>query len=611
MWNEELRDISVRELFITGRISAFLAICCHKSSLHSLYDIISFYEQGKTFSDIKFIGKAADLELKRIFDRFFHKVGTTHLCDIEKMLILIYEELKKESKDYEEDLMKNDLAFAINNNLISPIALLNNLTIGQRKVIENKYTELISNYSRRTTWALQIIGFEEYVESIMYNNNELLKIRNLGRLALKEGLDFREKLIDEMTKIINLPEDVITRMCLTQEKGGWASNDFVWDYFNLHKHLPMFWIVEQVLLAKDERNFDIFINTYHVFSNIETKELKELVEKHCLSSVDYVKKLGAKSFRKLFNYNFFISDYIEYWNCYILIFKNVDSVWEEDDRIKKIIEREHCNLSALYVMKLLSSRRINEFSFFGDLEKKDNKTCWNNVFLIKKELTDIFDFEKAQIIFIELFSNNDTEYLLDATDFIADASCWKQFKVSKIAKVKSVFMDILFHEFGLSPESDGKIKMTANKRKKPADILYEILKRNGKQMHIDDIFIEFKQIYSDNRNNFAKANSLRSLLNKHEAITYRNRKSIYLLKEWGVKTGTIRNAIIEFLSKKTDPQSIDIIAKYILRHYPESNINSIRTTMQNDTMNRYSFFSDGIFGLKSKKYSAEYKEIER
>jgi hypothetical protein len=65
------------------------------------------------------------------------------------------------------------------------------------------------------------------------------------------------------------------------------------------------------------------------------------------------------------------------------------------------------------------------------------------------------------------------------------------------------------------------------------------------------------------------------------------------------------------LADKNLPQSADDITEYVLLHFPETNIASVRTSMFNDTQRRFSFFCNGLFGLASKEYPAEYEEIEQ
>jgi hypothetical protein len=202
------------------------------------------------------------------------------------------------------------------------------------------------------------------------------------------------------------------------------------------------------------------------------------------------------------------------------------------------------------------------------------------------------------------------EYDLNIDDFLSNSACWVSvIDLDKFDGIVSIVKDILLYEFHLYSNPDGLITVPATKERNPLDVVYEILQQNGQPMHLNDIFAEFKKVLPEHK--YTDPAELRPYLQKHERISYRNRSSIYTLKEWKhIKAGTIRDAIVEFLTKLNLPQTANDITEYVLQHFPETNFASVRTSMFNDTQNRFSFFNDSLFGLASKEYPTEYEEIE-
>ena len=242
------------------------------------------------------------------------------------------------------------------------------------------------------------------------------------------------------------------------------------------------------------------------------------------------------------------------------------------------------------------------YTIIGGIGKSRKSTLWNNTYIIKKEYVDIFDFDKMIVEFSYILSNNKFDYVMDLEDYVANSQCWIHYDYDKNDSIIRIVREFLLYEFHLySDDLDGLIKIPANKKRKPIEVIYEILQTSRRPMHIHEIFKEFRNIFPDHK--FTDAAQLRPYLQRHEAISYRNRKSVYTLKEWDhIKTGTIRETIMEFLSQNDLPQTAENITEYVLQYFPGTNIASVRTSMINDTQKRFALYKNNLFGLKYKKY---------
>lgn len=616
MLRDELKNISREHLLNTRQISVRAYNACGNGELYTVEDILSYYEQGNSFKTLRNAGWGTCLELEKFCQNIIplinkpiieNKLKTEEDKELEKKI----EEEKKNEREREiKELIENNLLFSITNNLIAPTDILNYLSQNKKDILTKRYKELAAIYSVRTKNRLIELGFEDFVTNYLFGSHDsLLKIQNFGQRSLNEGVDFKEKLKDEIYRLINLSEDDFIREQLIREKGECVQNDFVYDYYNQKHHLPMFWIIEQQLKSDKSRDIDIFINSYQIFENHKIQDLDDLGKKYGITR-ERARQVRNKIFEKVFYSDEIFFSHIGDWDYCKVLFNNANSIWQEDSQIQQLLKQERCDFSAKCVIQILSTIFNNTHKLYGGFEGIEKENFWKNIVLITKELSEVFDFQKLRDDIDNLISEpNDTDYSFDIEEYVSNCLCWKFYSLDKIEDVISIVKEILLYEFHLCPDLDGKIIIPANKIKHPSVVVYEILLSNGNPMHIYDIFKEFKIIQPEHK--YTEPDQLRSYLQKHTAITYINRSSTFTLKEWShIKTGTIRDAIVEYLSSKDIPQNDENIAKYVLQHFPQSNITSIRTTMYNDTKKRFSYFKDGLFGLSNKLYLGNYEKME-
>ncbi|MCL4481650.1 MAG: hypothetical protein M1445_03345 [Bacteroidetes bacterium] len=573
------------------------ANCCHNAEFDSLYDIISYYEQGSSFSTIRNAGKLTCEELKNLCENYLSNLSDFDLQNVEG------KDLMPERKT------KGEL-------------LYESLSTNQSLLIEQKYSELISHCSVRTCNGLRKFTANEFIESyLISDSNELIKIKNIGKKSINEILEFRLKLkafIDEIKYVKDSSLQCI-RLNTINKYGDFCDNDFVSNFYEKYCHLPMFWILEQYIKNDNSTRIEILIDSFHVFQHRKMLSLEEMAQKHNFSR-ERVRQIRNGLFHNILripivlidnkkncNRNYGMLQSKDDWAYLLDTFKEIDIFCQESYEIQNCLKEEECNFSVEFVLQIVAYIFRDKYSLFGGIDVSQRFRIWDTTFLVKNEYSDIFDFEKMRDEFSNVLMDNETDYLLDIEDYIANSQCWVKYDYNKTYSLVSIVRDILLYEFHLYSDGiDGRIKIPANKERKPIDVIYEILHQTGRPMHLDEIFEEFKIILPEHK--YTEAAQLRPYLQRHEAISYRNRKSVYTLKEWEhIKTGTIRDAIVEFLSENDLPQTADDITEYVLQYFPETNIASVRTSMFNDTQKRFSFFKDNIFGLKDKEYPSEYE----
>lgn len=677
MLKEDLLNKSIEELFESRIISVRAYHCCQNARLYSLNDVLTFSLQGDSFRNIRNAGYQTSNELEKLckkYSRYIEnhdseqtKLNTneeTYLNIANRDLVIIkFKELldscsartknglsKFSASEFLEEYLscdenelyeiKNigkksvDEIVELREKLISFIEIFKNSEVtveSYNDLVKIKYKELLDSCTVRTKNGLSRFSADEFLKDFLYcDENELYKIKNIGKKSVDEIILLREKLISFIKSFNNTEVKESSNYQIikleTKYKSVSDNNNFAIDFLEKNNHLPMLWLLENYITSSESKEIAILREYFPILQNHKNPSLDNLAEKHNLSrerirqirNQVYEKSFeiknstfAARYIRNLINYGFVPLDDSKEWEYLLKIFINNNITCHDSVVVQKILNEEDCNLSFVFVLQIITYLFPKNFALLGGIEMSEKKRIWNKTYIIKKKYSDIFNFEKFRLEFVNILSENEKEYLMDIDDYITNSRCWIDFEFTEIDELVIIVRDILLHEFGLySEDIDGQLKIPANKKRNPIDVVYEILKQNGNPMHLDKIFLEFRKILPEHK--YTEAAQLRPWLQRNESISFRNRSSIYTLKEWKhIRTGTIRDAIIEFLMKYDSPQTADDITNYLLVHFPKTNISSVRTSMLNDTLKRFTFFGNNLFGLASKEYSSEYEEVEQ
>lgn len=317
---------------------------------------------------------------------------------------------------------------------------------------------------------------------------------------------------------------------------------FAVDFYEDNNHFPMFWILEQYLKYDSTREVKILIDTLAVFQDKQPQKLLKVANKYNLTS-ERIRQIRNEIFYKTFKITNEVIEYkkndrlIKYsqllqnkddWSYTLELLQGTNYINQESFEIQEYLKKEQCNLSIVLVLQIIAYIFRDKYTLFGGYIMSSKSM--DKAFIIKKEFTEIFNFEK----FIEEFTNhiadNVTEYDLNIDEFLYNSIFWtSKVDLNKFDSIVNIVKDILQSEFHLYPNIDGLITIPIIKKRSPLNVVYEILKTKGEPMHIDDIFVKFKKILPKHR--FNEAARLRPYLSKHEAISCIRRKSIYMLKE--------------------------------------------------------------------------------
>lgn len=614
---EDFKNIYIKDLLDDDKISVRASNCCYSAKLESLFDILEYYKKHRTFKDLRNSGSRTSYEIINLIKEFVPSNILIEIIENEKD-----NELNNLEHNEYESYIKNVLVDSIISNQIDQKGVFTYLNDSQKEILKIKFQNYIKDYSIRLQNRLKSVGFDNFMTYYFDSNiNNLIKIKGLGEKCLFEAQEIINKLKED---ILTFTSPKIDNFDIKFEKynGIIFLNGFETIFYKENRYLPMFWIFEQVLKNDESIDIKILIESFSIFQNQQLYSINELSTRYNLS-LDNIRRKRKNLFHKIFEisnkfinkqcksnkYNIILQNSVN-WSYVLELFNNVNILHQESIEIQNYLKKEQCNFTIEFALHLIAFIFQERFTIFGDIDNSNKKKIWKNTFLIKSEYTEVFDFESWKDQFSSILMDNKTECLLNIEEHIANSLCWINYDYNKTEGVIDIIKEILLNEFYLySDNINGKIKLSPNKEAKPIDIVYEILKQAGRPMDLEEIFEKFKLVIPEHK--YTDAAQIRQFLYRHKDISFRNRKSEYTLKEWNhIKSGTIRNAIVEYLSEKDLPQTLDNITEYVLEFFHETNVSSIRTSMLIDSQRRFTFFKDNYFGLSSKQYPKEYVNTE-
>lgn len=583
---KELREISIKYLRDANLLSVQACEGCWSVGLSSLKDIVEYFQQYKSFQYIIQLDRNSSQELEKLCKNIISKTQ--------------YEE-SGTNQEEPEAYIQNNLLEGIKKGTVQAVDFFNHINPEQKKIVIGCYDSLMSNYSVRTSNRLKEIGCENFITKYLFAcDATLLDIKNLGQKTQKEVIKFKHKFTKEISIILSMGKTELEISTLLQDYGAIIKDNSLYSFYNKHKYLPIFWLLEQEYkLMRSERDMNIFINSYPVFNNHKILTHTELAKKYNISN-ERIRQIKNNIYEKKITFKEDITKNPKRWQYYKSHLADKKIIWSNGDIISRLLEKERCNFSNSFTFLILSELCKDTHEQFGE--------TWGKCALIHKSYTKVFDFKKLFEELNTLIPNNDSEHIINLDNYVLNSPHWIDFKFKKKNDVVLIVKDILLFEFGLLPQKDGSIKVPANKDKDPSKVVYEILKQSNKPMHLNDIFDDFKQILPNHH--YQHPSQLRPIIYKHDKITHIGRKSVYTLVEWEhIKSGTIRDCISDFLETKDLPQSIEMITQYVLQYFPTTNAKNIRSTMCSAPKGQYvRFVYNGgeFFGLKGKKYSPHF-----
>lgn len=292
------------------------------------------------------------------------------------------------------------------------------------------------------------------------------------------------------------------------------------------------------------------------------------------------------------------------------VIKNNENYFFVDQSLRdELNEKFNLNFSNNFYTFIL---RINNPNFIvlGELNdviynsesKRRTSYIWKNIYLINKELIDVFDyytfiFELEKLI--KSRRNSDIELNLKGEIFKYLDKNYSFY----IEEINNIVTNLLINEFFIFPDIKGNIILLRNTYVSKFEFCYEALNSLGKVSSVEDITSKVRLMYPDQDFSIS---SVRSSIQRSNDFVPIGRSSMFGLKIWETelddfKGGTIRSIALEYLNKFDYPISYDDLVEYILI-YRDTDKRTIISNLLQDRSKSFQFFYNDYIGLFDKDY---------
>lgn len=506
----------------------------------------------------------------------------------------------------EEDL----LAPTRQNKVLINLSLREKIGETQYLILHNEFQLLMSSCSIRTQNVVRSYS-GDFIEDFIHLNKQVLCLKGAG-LKTKQELEIVITKIKNIIKNLSHKDfsDKDLSLIVKNNTYGVFIDDFSREFYLERGHMPMIRILESYVKfqTKHDRHFAIFNEVNPLLKKAEAKGISQIATERELTT-ERVRQICIKAKKQL--NSLFIKDnkcFIE--NCkypigffydweYVKNILDTQDIWRSFE-LENIFKIEGDSLDIHFITFILCQIFPETYSLLGNNKfATQNNNTWKNLYIIKKEILDVFSFDR---MFEELdsFVKNSTKTITGSiSEFLFGlfSTAWENYDYQLFDKVEQIATKLLVLEKALIPDFDNNFTFIGAKQEEPSDVIYRILQEAEEPLSIDVIFNKFEEVFPSK---YKSQDSLVNIIRKDVRFVNLGVEKKISLAEWKhVKIGSIRDLIVEYLSQFDEPQYIDDIVKYI-QLYRDTTESSIRTSMRSG--DQFEVFEDGYYGLANKSY---------
>jgi predicted DNA-binding protein YlxM (UPF0122 family) len=561
---------------------------CNYNELADLSAILKHYREHKTFNNIRNCGRKSNEELTALCLKYIN-YDSNHFA----------EPLNPEKK------------------LITTIA---NFTRIQREIV-NSFIEInsnnLSNRSKNAITSFLNGNFKirNISERILTNDRfNFQDIINVGTKTVKELKSFIDSIIEFIEKVAEVANEndlVALRNRFFIEKTFSISSipNKILESQSIFS-LVDFLISKNAIFEKNENI--IFQKALKIYENQPELSLDEIAEEMNISR-ERVRQIRKGVVENLFNKLQFVKNIEDDLNQKYGIDQNQNLINIDSDLNKRINEVNNTNFSIEFNTFLIHAYISDKFNLVGEIEdvlqpkyfNSRDRHNWDNFYLVKIELTNEFDFNNfADDIDKRINARNEITYSFHFKSYLNNFI--KNEDNSLISIVCPVAESIINQEFDFIIDLNDNIVFKRNTVKQVPEYAIEALEKLGVPSKIEEIY---KLIEIDDPEITKSQEALRGSLQRTPEIIYFGRSSTYGLKKWelekeGIKGGTIKDIIFEYLQDKTDPIHILELLTEVHKYREKTNARNIITNLKLDPQKQFIIFNQSFIGLSVKKYNS-------
>lgn len=560
---------------------------------------------------------------------FADSVKLLKLRNFGRKSLFEFEAIKPAIIDYIKCLYLKENTESVENSLKQEkeIIVFKNKTLKERigenqyKLVAEQLTQLLKDVSVRSRNGIMAYR-GDFIEDFVNKDNDIKNINNIGRKSESEIAHIVQNLREFITtlKERDFSEEELT-IIEKQTFYGVLFDEFAHAFYLKNEHLPMFYLLENFFKKQleNDRDFQIYNLRSPIFKGEESLTLEDIANERHLTK-ERVRQIHMKIRKHLCEVDGLNRDKKEFSLVKFIVDNNdwsyVKDYFQFNTFIDLSILKDYCaqeshHFTDAFILFLIGVICRESFVAIGKpiLPYPTRTTTeWDNCYLIKRELTDKFDFNKFFELIEEYKSSNSEDIVLPVREMIIDTffSAWIIYDSNVVDEVSDAVSNILIQELGIIPDEQFYFTIEGKKEENIADIIYDILKANGNPLSCDDLFQTIDSMYP---NRYKSIASIKGAIGHDSRLCFVGINNLVALIEWEhVKLGSIRNIIVQYLEKFDEPQQAKDIVTYVQK-YRDTSDNSIRATMGSG--DQFVQFSGGYYGLSWKEYPEVFYLDER
>ena len=587
--------MTIEEIYYSEDISVRSFNVCNDNDLKDLNAILKHYREHSTFGNLRNCGKKSNEELTDLCVKY-NNYGSSQIVEPSKP---------------EKQL----------------ITTIFNFTRTQREIV-NSFIEInLNNLSNRSKNAI----------TSFLNGN--LKIRNISeRILTNQRFNFQDiqnvgtKTVTELKAFIDLLIDFIEKVAEVESENNLSAlknKFFIEKIFSISSipneilesqsifSLVNFLISKDAIFKKNENI--IFKKALKIYDDQPELTLDDIAEQVNISR-ERVRQIRKSILESLLTNLHFLKNIEDDLYQKYGIDQNQQLINIDNDLNMRINEVNNTNFSIEFNTFLIYAYFSDKFNLVGEIEdvlqpkyfNSRGRHNWDNFYLVKNQLTNEFNFNNfADDIDNRINARNELSYSFHFKSYLNNFI--KNEDNSLISIVFPVAETIINQEFDLIIDLDDNVVFKRNTVKQVPEYAIEALEKLGVPSKIEEIY---KLIEVDNPEITKSQEALRGSLQRTTEIIYFGRSSTYGLKKWeiekeGIRGGTIKDIIFEYLQDKNDPIHILELLSEVHNYREKTNAKNIITNLKLDPQNQFIIFNQSFVGLSGKTYNSNLTSLPK
>ena len=460
-----LEEISVRSLNV-----------CEDNGLLDLASMISYYQENKTFTNLKNCGRKSDEELTAICLKYIDKgnLEYSELVNKENKIIILISSLTRTQIEVINSFIETHLILLSKRSKNAITSFLNgNLKISnicdKILAIERFNIQEIKNVGEKS-----VLELKHFIESIIEFIEKVAIVKNENDLIILKNSFFIEKTFS----INTIPYEILETQSIFRLVDFLISNDAIYEKKEnavFRKGLKIY--NNQVESTLEEISLDIDV------SKERARQLRVKCLEDLFVNFQFVKQMEDNLYEK---YN---------------IDQNQNIIFVDDALNKLINDSNNTNFSKEFNSIIIYSFISDNYDLVGDLAdvlvpryfNSKERHNWENFYLVKKKISCLLNFNSfVDDIRRRMDARIDKSYNFNFNSYLF--SFLDAINLNEINNVSKVAENILFYEFGISINANHTILFNRNSQKKSYEYAFEALKIIGIPSKVNDITKKIKEL---------------------------------------------------------------------------------------------------------------------